>query len=246
MPGSRTFALGRIVVIGRGRLGGALAHALAEVGADVLGPLGRDRSQQSFDSADVVLICVPDDAIQSVATSIPIGPLVGHCSGALTLGVLDPHAGFSLHPLIAVTPRGAEFAGAACAIASRTDTGSRVALELARRLGMHPIAIADRDRALYHAAASMASNFLVTLETEAQRLGALVGLEREHLAHLAQTALSGWAELGGSALTGPIARGDESTVARQRTAVAERANRLLPMWDALVRATRQLAAERDA
>jgi len=246
MPGSRTLELGRIVVIGAGRLGRALARALGDAGLPAVGPLGRERSEQSFDSADVVLLCVPDGAIASVAASIPVGPLVGHCSGALTLDALEPHQGFSLHPLVAASPRGADFAGAACAIASRTAGGRDVALELARRLGMQAIDMADRDRALYHASASMASNFLVALEAEAERLGAVVGLERRHLAHLAQSALSAWAALGGAALTGPIARGDEATVARQRSAVAERASRVLPLWDCLAQSTRELAAERDA
>jgi predicted short-subunit dehydrogenase-like oxidoreductase (DUF2520 family) len=246
MPGSRTLELGRIVVIGAGRLGRALALALADAGLQVVGPLGRERPGQSFEVSDVVLLCVPDGAIAPVAASLPVGPLVGHCSGALTLDALDPHEGFSLHPLVAATPRGADFVGAACAIAARTAHGGDVALELARLLGMQAIEIADRDRALYHAAASMASNFLVTVEAEAARLGAPVGLERRHLVHLAQTALSGWAELGGAGLTGPIARGDEDTVARQRSAVAERASRVLPLWDALAQSTRELAAERDA
>jgi predicted short-subunit dehydrogenase-like oxidoreductase (DUF2520 family) len=245
MPGSRTLELGPIFVIGAGRLGRAIVQALGDTGADVHGPLGRVRSDEALDGAHVILLCVPDSAIHSVAASIAVGPLVGHCSGALMLDVLEPHAGFSLHPLIAATTRGAEFRGAGCAVASRTVAGLGVALELAHRLGMQAIEIADRDRALYHAAASMASNFLVTLEAEAERLGTLVGLDRAHLAHLAQTALNGWAELGGAALTGPIARGDESTVAHQREAVAERAGRVLPLWDAFAQSTRELAAQRD-
>jgi predicted short-subunit dehydrogenase-like oxidoreductase (DUF2520 family) len=51
-----------------------------------------------------------------------------------------------------------------------------------------------------------------------------------------------WAELGpADALTGPIARGDEVTVARQRKAIAEAAPDLLEAFDALVDATRSLA-----
>lgn len=245
MLGSRSLELDRIVVIGAGRLGRALAPALGDAGFEVVGPLGRERSEHSLKDADVVLLCVPDTSIHSVATMIPLGPLVGHCSGALSLDVLEPHAGFSLHPLVAATPRGAEFHGAGCAVAARTETGLAVALELARGLGMQAIEIADRDRPLYHAVASMASNFLVALESEAERLGASVGLERRHLAHLAQTALSGWTELGNAALTGPIVRGDEATAASQRKAVAERAANLLPLWDALAQSTRDLASERD-
>jgi predicted short-subunit dehydrogenase-like oxidoreductase (DUF2520 family) len=57
-----------------------------------------------------------------------------------------------------------------------------------------------------------------------------------------RAAAAQWAELGARpALTGPIARGDEGTVTRQRAAVAERAPELLAVWDALADATRALA-----
>jgi predicted short-subunit dehydrogenase-like oxidoreductase (DUF2520 family) len=51
-----------------------------------------------------------------------------------------------------------------------------------------------------------------------------------------------WARDGASALTGPIARGDEETVARQRAAVAERTPELLELFDALADSTRELVA----
>jgi predicted short-subunit dehydrogenase-like oxidoreductase (DUF2520 family) len=56
-------------------------------------------------------------------------------------------------------------------------------------------------------------------------------------------AVDNWARLGAEqALTGPIVRGDEETVARQRAAVEERAPDLLGLWDAMVGATRELVA----
>jgi predicted short-subunit dehydrogenase-like oxidoreductase (DUF2520 family) len=92
------------------------------------------------------------------------------------------------------------------------------------------------------AAASIASNFLVTLEGAAERLAATAGVERGLLAPLVRAAVENWARLGAQhALTGAIARGDETTVARQRAAVAERAPDLVPMYDALADATRALA-----
>jgi predicted short-subunit dehydrogenase-like oxidoreductase (DUF2520 family) len=91
----------------------------------------------------------------------------------------------------------------------------------------------------------MASNFLVTLEGAAERLAATAGLERELLAPLVRAAVANWAALGAErALTGPIARGDEATVERQRAAVAERTPELLGLFDALAAATRELAAVR--
>jgi predicted short-subunit dehydrogenase-like oxidoreductase (DUF2520 family) len=108
---------------------------------------------------------------------------------------------------------------------------------------MKPRVIAAGDRALYHAAASAAANFLVTLEGMAERLAGQVGLERSALAPLVRASVDNWLERGAAAaLTGPIARGDEETAARQRAAVASSAPDLVPLWDALAAGTRELAA----
>lgn len=107
---------------------------------------------------------------------------------------------------------------------------------------MKPFAVADADRYLYHAAASMASNYLVTLEAGAERLAALAGVRRELLAPLVRAAVENWARAGArKALTGPIVRGDLATAERQASAVAARAPELLPLWTALTSATRALA-----
>jgi predicted short-subunit dehydrogenase-like oxidoreductase (DUF2520 family) len=113
---------------------------------------------------------------------------------------------------------------------------------LAQRLDMRPIEIAPGDRTAYHAAASIASNFLITLEAAAERLAATVGMEREDLLPLIRATVENWSRLGGEgALTGPVARGDERTVAAQRQAIAERAPDLLALFDTMVDATRALA-----
>jgi predicted short-subunit dehydrogenase-like oxidoreductase (DUF2520 family) len=107
---------------------------------------------------------------------------------------------------------------------------------------MRPFTLADEDRAAYHAAASIASNFLVTLEAAAERLAATAGVDRELLVPLIRATVENWATLGAErALTGPVARGDTRTVERQRTAVAQRTPELLPLFDALVDATQALA-----
>ncbi len=108
---------------------------------------------------------------------------------------------------------------------------------------MTPVEVADEDRAAYHAAASIAANFLVALEGQAERLAATAGVPRELLVPLARAALENWAAHGAEhALTGPVARGDEATIARQRQAIEERAPDLLDTFDALVAASRVLAA----
>ncbi|MBV8219256.1 MAG: DUF2520 domain-containing protein [Solirubrobacterales bacterium] len=240
---SDTPACTRLAVVGRGRVGYALTAALRQAGYEVDGPLGRGAAGAG---SDVVLLCVPDGEIGRAAARIALGPLVGHCSGATGLDALTPHEAFSLHPLMTVTAQGADFSGAGAAIAGTTPCALQVAAELAHALGMRPTQIAEADRPAYHAAASIASNFLITLEAAAERIGAAVGLEREQLLPLVRATVENWSRLGPErALTGPVARGDDATVARQREAVAEVAPDLLALFDELVSATRALAAVRD-
>ncbi|HET8757955.1 MAG TPA: Rossmann-like and DUF2520 domain-containing protein, partial [Solirubrobacteraceae bacterium] len=212
-----------IAIVGAGRLGTALAAALSAAGHHVLGPLVRGADPHD---ATAVLLCVPDGEIADAAAVLTPGPLVGHCSGATGLAVLAPHEAFSLHPLMTV-PAGADpavFAGAGCAIDGSTARALSVAEALGTALRMRPARVAGEDRAAYHAAAAIASNFLVTIEGAAERLAATAGVDRDLLAPLVRAAVENWAERGAEdALTGPIARGDEATVARQRAAVAERA-----------------------
>jgi len=226
----------RIAVVGAGRLGTALAGALPAAG-----PFGR-----GFDGGghDVVLLSVPDAEIAAAARAVAPRPglLVGHCSGATGFDVLAPHEAFSLHPLMAVPREGADLRGAGGAVAGATPRALAAARTLAGRLGLHVVEVADEDRAAYHAAASLASNFLVTLEDAAERL-LPTGAGRDVLVPLVRATVEHWAALGPErALTGPIARGDEATVARQRAAVQERAPELLALWDELAAATAALAA----
>jgi predicted short-subunit dehydrogenase-like oxidoreductase (DUF2520 family) len=224
-------------------MGMALARALSAAAIDIEGPLRRGEMPSA--DAGAVLLCVPDGQIEAAAAALPArdGRLVGHTSAATTLAALTEHEAFSLHPLMTVTAQGATFAGATAAIAGATPRALATARALATTLGMRPVQIADADRAAYHAAACIASNFLVTLEGLAERLALTAGLERAPLVALVQASVANWAALGADlALTGPIARGDEATVARQRDAVAERLPGDLGLFDALADATRRLAA----
>jgi len=236
-PASRT----KVAVVGRGRLGSALSTSLRQSGIDASAPLPRGVPPAGFDA---VLLCVPDSEIGAAATLVPPGALVGHCSGATRLDVLAPHERFSLHPLMTVTAQddAQRFAGAGAAIAGSTPRALDFARALAAALGMRPFEVADGDRAAYHAAASIASNFLITLEAAAERLAVGAGAGRDALAPLVRATVENWVRLGPErALTGPVARGDEQTVAAQREAISDRAPELLTMFDALVDATRALA-----
>jgi predicted short-subunit dehydrogenase-like oxidoreductase (DUF2520 family) len=238
----------RVGIVGRGRVGTALARALRDADVDVDGPLGRGERPAR---CDAVVLCVPDAEIAAAAESVTgAAPLIGHTSGATPLSALA-HAGvpaFGLHPLQSFAHPGVRFEGAGAAVAGSTPAALEFAAALAERLGMKPFEIDDEGRAAYHAAASVASNFLVTLQAAAERIASGAGLEREEaralLMPLVRQTVENVAELGPeAALTGPIARGDEATVEAQRAAVEQVAPELLGLFDELVRRTRALAGQ---
>jgi predicted short-subunit dehydrogenase-like oxidoreductase (DUF2520 family) len=155
---------------------------------------------------------------------------------------------FGLHPLQSFAHPSVRFEGAGAAVAGTSPEALAFATALAERLGMIPFEIDDENRAAYHAAASVASNFLVTLHATAEAIAGGAGLGREEaralLMPLVRQTVENVAELGPeTALTGPVARGDEATVAAQRAAVEEAAPELLELFDELVRRTRSVAGQ---
>jgi len=242
MPDSHpAHALARVAIVGDGRVGRAIAAALRQAGVDMHGPLGRGATG---DDADLVLLAVPDAEIGRAAALVAPDRLVGHFSGATTLEPLAPHEALSIHPLTTVTGA-TSFAGVPAALAGSTVRALATAHALAESLGMAPFDVADEDRPAYHAAASIASNFLVTLESFAEDLAATAGVPRDALSPLVRATVANWEAHGAAALTGPIARGDEATLARQRDAVAERLPERAGLFDALVAATRDLRAREE-
>jgi predicted short-subunit dehydrogenase-like oxidoreductase (DUF2520 family) len=242
----------RIGVVGRGRLGTALVDALRAAGQDVTGPAGRGERPD----ADVILLCVPDSEIAAAAAAVAgAAALVGHTSGATPLGALEAPGGagrFGLHPLQTFTgsPADAErFRGCRCAIAGSTAEALATAAAIAGTLGMEPFELSDEQRPAYHAAASIASNFLVALEAAAEEMAAGAGLDpaeaRAALAPLVRTTVENWAALGPErALTGPVARGDQLTVAAQREAVRATAPQLEALFDVMVERAEAIARAR--
>ncbi len=220
----------RVHVVGSGRAGGAIAARLQERAVAV--SVGR----QPVPNAELIIVAVPDSAIAEVAQRILIGPWIAHISGATPLAALDPHENrFSVHPLMTFTrDRGAEqLDGAYAAVTFETDAAATNADWLARTLGLRPFPLADSDRALYHAGAAIASNFLVTLYRAAAGLLEQTGAPPEGLIPLMRRTIE-----NGFQLTGPIARGDWRTVEAHLAALHERAPEVEPLYRALAEATR--------
>jgi predicted short-subunit dehydrogenase-like oxidoreductase (DUF2520 family) len=216
--------LERIRVIGRGRVGSAVAARLA----------GRGRLVDD-DRADLVLLCVPDSAIAEVARAIAPGPWLAHVSGATPLSALDPHARrFSVHPLQTfVRSRGPEqLDGAYAAVTAEHDEARACGHALAALLALRPFDLADDRRSLYHAGAVMASNYLVTLYRAAAQAFEAAGAPPAGLVPLMQRTIE-----NGFELTGPIARGDWATVEGHVRALEAELPDLAPVYRALARIT---------
>ena len=239
----------KLGIVGKGRLGMALSAALRDAGYDVEGPAGRGE----VPDADVILLCVPDAEITAAAETVAgRARLVGHTSGATSLAALRPAARggahvFGFHPLQTFAGGTPDLRGIGCAIAGSTPEALETARTIAEGLGMVPFELPDHKRDAYHAAASVASNFLVTLQAMAEEVARDAGLEpaqaRRLLAPLVRTTVANWVALGPeAALTGPVARGDEHTVTAQRQAISAASPQLLPLFDALVERTRAIAA----
>jgi predicted short-subunit dehydrogenase-like oxidoreductase (DUF2520 family) len=213
-----------IRIVGAGRVGSAIAARLRERGVAL-----------SDEGAGIVLLCVPDTAIAEVARTIEPGPWIAHSSGATPLSALDPHRRrFGLHPLQTFTrARGPEqLDGAYAAVTADSAEARAVAIELAETLGLRPFDLADDQRALYHAGAAIASNFLVTLRRIAGRLVEDAGAPPEALDPLMRRTIE-----NGFELTGPIARGDWATVEAHVQAIRTRRPEYEQVYNALAEAT---------
>jgi predicted short-subunit dehydrogenase-like oxidoreductase (DUF2520 family) len=194
------------VVGARGRVGSAVSARLGERGLRLDAP-----------DPGLVLLCVPDRAICEVAQSVAPGPWLAHVSGATPLASLAPHVRrFGLHPLQTFTrSRGPEqLDGAWAAASGESDEALAVATWLARTLGLQPFTLDDERRALYHAGAAIASNYLVTLRRAAGSLLEAAGAPPEALDPLMRRTIDNDFEL-----TGAIERGDWATVDRHLDAI---------------------------
>jgi predicted short-subunit dehydrogenase-like oxidoreductase (DUF2520 family) len=222
----------RIVGAG-GRVGSTVSARLAERGIAHDAP-----------DAELVLLCVPDRAIDEVAADTPVGPWIAHVSGATPLAALDPHVRrFGLHPLQTFSKSlgPGQLDGAWGAVTAESDEARAVGRWLAETLGLRPFDLDDDARAAYHAGASMASNYLVTLRAAAGSLLEAAGAPPEALDPLIRGVVETDFEL-----TGPIARGDWDTVERHLAVIRAERPELEELYLVLAAATARVAGRDPA
>lgn len=232
-------------VIGPGRVGRAVSAALGDRGWRVEPLLGRaDPVVGAAHDVDVLLITAPDSAIAGIAEAVRPGPaVIGHLAGSLGLEALAPHPRtMALHPLASI-PGGALGSRRLTAGNLFAVSGDPLAREIVADLGGTSFELADEDRVRYHAAACVASNHLVALLAQVERIAATAGLPLSAFMGLVDQTVDAVRQVGvESALTGPAARGDEVTIQRHLTQLdpAER-----PAYEAMADLARRVAQGRS-
>ena|SRR5487761_56339 len=270
-----------IAIVGAGRVGRTLGRSLRargwRIGAVVTRSAATARSavravgcghpldhltRRAMD-ADVVLIATPDDSIGDVAAGLARiggeewrGKVVLHTSGALDDSVLDPLAALgaevgSMHPLQTFSGRGAPPLEGVTFVIQGGRRAQQMARRIARALGGVPVALRGGAKPAYHAAATFAAPYVLSLIESSTRILMRAGFSR-HRAKLAllpliRQTLANYERFGGQkAWTGPVARGDYSTVARHRLALAKWPREFADSYAALARlSARVLASEAE-
>ena len=252
----------RLGFIGAGTVAGVLALALSshgypvaavssrrlssaeELASTVEGCTATASGQAVAEAADLIFITTPDDAITAVADQIkwPPGKSVVHCSGADTTQALASARASGatvgvFHPL-------QTFAGAEPAINNLPGTTFALEAEepllsllkeMAGALGGYAIELKASDKVIYHAAAVIACNYLVTLVKQAADLWQTFGVPPEQSVRALLPLLKGTVhniEAVGipGCLTGPIARGDTGTIAKHLAALEKAAPEVLETY----------------
>lgn len=257
-----------VAIIGAGAVGTALARGCAAAGYTVVAVVSRNlvRAQALADEVQAetvstslhavpgsivfVFCCVPDGEINAVATGLAEarakwpGCVVAHTSGALTASALAPlneqgAALLSFHPLqtFAQDPAPDVFEGIYIGIEG-DERALLLARQLAHDLGAHAFTLTPEAKTRYHLAASMASNYFVTLMALVGEVLADIGMDRTKSAALMRPLIEGtWRNLSHhlpeDVLTGPVARGDRLTVADHLDVLTRHLPHLISVYAAL-------------
>jgi predicted short-subunit dehydrogenase-like oxidoreductase (DUF2520 family) len=216
----------RVRIVGPGRAGTSLHRALTRAHWPMAPLLGRtDDLAGAAADVDLLIIATPDATVADAAASVTprAEVVVAHLSGALGLAPLRGHARTAvLHPLVALPDPGHGADRLVGAWFGLAESGDPLVEEVVDELHGRIVRVAEGDWARYHAAAVMASNHVVALLGQVERVATAVGVPLDAYLDLARGALDDVAALGpASALTGPVRRGDTATVQRHLAALPE-------------------------
>jgi len=240
-----------IAVVGAGNLARTLVPALHRAGYRISDVVVRDRAESlrrgsamarrvgarvapagATVNADVLWICVTDDAIGKIARELaPIwkGRVALHSSGALSSEELAPlrrkgAAVASLHPMMTFVGQGTpSLAGVPFAVEG-DPAAVRVAAKIAKDLGGSVFPIARSGKTLYHAMGSFASPLIIATLAMAERIGQAAGIPKKDVPRVIESLLRRTVENyfragAGKAFSGPIVRADLQTVRRHLKAL---------------------------
>ena len=265
-----------VTIVGAGAVGGVLAKRLHEhgypidavlsrkeesailVAQEVEAPVASSHLRDLPDDTRLVVIAVPDDTIGMLAEHLAYlahpwkDTLVLHTSGALSSSILSPLGTrgaqlLGFHPLQTVTrSSGPEALDNTYAGIEGQPAAVAAGIEIAVNIGMRYVVLSPESKMRYHLAASMASNFLVTLTAAAQQILTSLDIDRataQRLLHpLMQTTLDNLAENPPEdVLTGPIVRGDLDTLTGHGLALRRYLPHLVPLYSALATETVPIA-----
>ncbi|MBA2710887.1 MAG: DUF2520 domain-containing protein [Tatlockia sp.] len=182
-------------------------------------------------AADLTFITTPDDLITQVAKQLasekilPPHSLVAHCSGVLSTNALSSLKKISchlasIHPLKAFKSNNDDsfiFNQCDCVIEGDSEAVNIITV-LFSDMGARVIPIKPEDKMIYHAAAVMSSNYLVTLAATAIQLFNQAGISKSLAKEITQNLMTSslnnikQSEIAADALTGPLQRGDLNTI----------------------------------
>ncbi len=235
----------RVVVVGRGKAGGSLLASLQAAGVDVVVVSARAsgfdiKTRQRLEHPNtktasrrlvpkrlqptLVLLCVPDRVVSGIDVDVADDVLVCHVAGSLGLGALKAGRRGVFHPLASLDGKTPVPRGCLCAFDADDDDDAARLQRLAKRLGLSPCRVRDADRSRYHAGAVIAGNLATALLQlgieQLEQAGVDSDVARVSLARLlASTAARSIRLPLDEALTGPVARGDDATLAAHLGAI---------------------------
>jgi predicted short-subunit dehydrogenase-like oxidoreductase (DUF2520 family) len=263
MIGDEAEARPSVFIVGAGVVGTALASRLRRAGVPVIGPHGR-QLPASVSTAEIIVIAVSDDRIPEVATRLVNEELLRpsqillHTSGAhaaaTILAAARPHvrAVGTLHPLLSFAdPRAAAQGSQEIAFGVEGDEAAKKAsTRLVQALGARSVVLDGASLPLYHAGAVLASNYVVAMIDVAQRLLVTAGVPADQalpaLIPLLSSVVQNLETVGlPGALTGPVERGDVSSVEQHLRALEARAPELIELYRLVGRDVLRLAREKS-